>query len=115
VPIALPTKTATPLKTAAPQDPVFVPSDALAHNMISAPKPIYPPMARFQKEEGNVILQALISEAGTVESVGVVSGPAALRNAAVDALRSWRYTPYLIDGRPVKVRTYVNFHFAMAR
>jgi TonB family protein len=115
VPIALPTKTATPLKTPTPQDPVFVPSDTLAHNMISAPKPIYPPMARFQKEEGNVILQALISEAGTVESVGVVSGPAALRNAAVDALRSWRYTPYLIDGRPVKVRTYVNFHFAMAR
>jgi protein TonB len=72
-------------------------------------------MARFQREEGNVILQALISEAGTVESVGVVSGPAGLRNAAIDALRSWRYKPYLVDGRPVKVRTYVNFHFTVTR
>jgi len=120
VPNASSTKAATPLKTVpplktAPQYPVFVPSDALVHNVVSAPKPIYPPMARFQKEEGNVILQALISEAGTVESIGVVSGPAGLRNAAVDALQKWRYKPYLVDGKPVKVRTYVNFRFTMAR
>jgi len=115
VPNASSTKAATPLKIAAPQYPVFVPSDALAHNVISAPKPIYPPMARFQKEEGNVILQALISEVGTVESVGVVSGPSGLRKAAIDALQGWRYKPYLVDGRPVKVRTYVNFRFTMAR
>lgn len=112
VPNSLGPRTA-PLKMGVPKDPVFVSSDVLGHNVISAPKPSYPSSSRFQHEEGNVILQALISENGTVENVSVVRGPAGLRSSAVAALRNWRYKPYLVNGEPVKVRTYVNFHFSM--
>ena len=61
------------------------------------------------------MVRALISEKGTVESVAVVSGPTALRQAALDAMRSWRYRPYLISGKPAEVQTYVDFHFSLDR
>jgi protein TonB len=87
----------------------------LAHNLIASPRPTYPQVAHFQRTEGDVMVRALISERGTVESVSVVSGPPALRQAALDAMRSWRYRPYLMSGKAVEVQTYVDFHFSLAR
>jgi len=92
---------------------VFVPASALVRSAIVSPPPIYPSTARMAGVEGEVVLQALISEKGTVESVSVVSGPAPLQNAAVDALRRWRFKPYQLDGHPVAVRTFVDFRFKM--
>jgi TonB family protein len=94
---------------------VFVPASALSHNLIASPKPSYPQIAHFQRTEGDVLVRTVISEKGTVESVTVVSGPAPLRQAAVDAMKSWRYKPYLLDGRPVEVQTYIDFHFSLER
>jgi TonB family protein len=99
---------ATPARTK-----VFVPASALVRTAIVSPPPIYPSTARMSGVEGEVVLQALISEKGTVESVSVVSGPAPLQNAAVDALRRWRFKPYQLDGHPVAVRTFVDFRFKM--
>jgi TonB family protein len=92
---------------------VFVPASSMVRTAIASPPPIYPATARTAGIEGEVVLQALISEKGMVESVSVVSGPTALQNAAVEALRRWKFKPYLVDGHPVAVRTFVDFRFKM--
>ena len=81
--------------------------------MIAAPKPTYPQVAHFQRTEGDVMVRALIAEDGKIENVTAVSGPAGLQQAAVDAMRNWRYRPYLMNGKAVEVMTYINFHFSM--
>jgi protein TonB len=60
-----------------------------------------------------VILQATISKTGTIENLRVVSGPAMLQQAALDAVRNWRYKPYLLNGDPVEVDTQVNVIFSL--
>jgi TonB family C-terminal domain len=92
---------------------IFVPASTLARNAVSSPPPAYPPQARKQHIEGDVLLQASISERGRVETVVVVNGPEALRAAAVDALSNWRFRPYVVDGRPVPVRTFIDFQFKL--
>jgi protein TonB len=92
---------------------IFVPASALLQNAIAQPPPVYPALARIERVEGDVLLQALVDEKGKVEAVTVVNGPEPLRNAAIDALRNWRFKPYLLEGHPVAVRTFVDFHFKM--
>jgi protein TonB len=62
---------------------------------------------------GRVELQATISRDGTIENLRVVDGPALLRAAAVDAVRQWRYRPYLLNGDPVEVETTINVDFRL--
>jgi protein TonB len=92
---------------------IFVPASTLVHNALAQPPPAYPSMARNQRVEGDVLLQAFVDEQGKVAAVTVVNGPEVLRNAAMDALWNWRFKPYLLDGHPVAVRTFINFHFKM--
>jgi TonB family protein len=92
---------------------IFVPASTLVRNAIASPPPAYPSLARSQRVEGDVLLQAYVDERGRVETVVVVNGPEALRSAAMDALSNWRFRPYLVDGRSVPVRTFVDFHFKM--
>jgi protein TonB len=62
---------------------------------------------------GAVQLQATISRDGTIENLRVVSGPALLQAAALEAVRQWRYRPYLLNGEPVEVETTINVDFTM--
>jgi protein TonB len=57
------------------------------------------------------VIQATISKAGTIENPHVISGPVMLRQAALDAVKTWRFRPYLLDGQPVEVETSVNVVF----
>jgi len=75
--------------------------------------PVYPPIAKAARVQGTVVLQATISKTGTIEGLHVLSGPAMLQQAAVDAVRSWRYRPYLLNGDPVEVETTVNVVFTL--
>jgi protein TonB len=75
--------------------------------------PIYPPIAKAARVQGTVVLQATISKAGTIENLRVISGNAMLQSAAMDAVRSWRYRPYLLNGEPVEVETTVNVVFTL--
>jgi protein TonB len=77
--------------------------------------PVYPPIARAARVEGTVTLAATVSKTGTIENLRVTSGPAMLRQAALDAVESWRYRPYLLDGQPVEVETTVNVIFTLSR
>jgi protein TonB len=60
-----------------------------------------------------VVLQATISKTGSIENLRVMSGPAMLTQSALDAVRSWRYRPYLLNGEPVEVETTVNVVFSL--
>ena len=71
--------------------------------------PAYPAIARAIRASGTVVLQATISRTGTIENLRVVSGPALLRQAALDAVKQWRYRPYMLNGQPVEVETAVKW------
>jgi protein TonB len=93
-------------------EPTFkVSSGLMAANLISAPNPEYPALARLTHTQGEVILQAVISRDGHVSAAHVISGPHLLRGAAVDAVKRWRYRPYLADGHPVDVATIIRVDF----
>jgi outer membrane biosynthesis protein TonB len=63
---------------------------------------------------GEVVMQAITSKEGTIENVHVIKGHRLLRGAATHAVRSWRYRPYLVNGRPVEVATTVSVDFNQA-
>jgi len=65
--------------------------------------PVYPPLARAARVEGIVILEAVIAEDGSVRDVRVLRSQALLDEAAVEAVRQWRFTPTLLNGQPVPV------------
>jgi TonB family protein len=94
---------------------VNVSSGVMAANLLAAPMPAYPKLASLTRMQGNVVMQAIISKSGTVESVRVIKGHRLLRGAATSAVRSWRYRPYLINGRPVEVATIVSVDFTLQR
>ena len=95
--------------------PVRVSSMVVAGLLIRKTIPTYPPIARAARIEGTVVLQAAISKGGTIEDLRVISGPAMLQPAAVEAVKTWRYRPYLLNGQPVEVETTVNVVFTLGR
>jgi len=72
-------------------------------------------MGVAMRVEGTVVLAATISKSGTIENLHATSGPALLQQAALDAVKTWRYRPYLLDGQPVEVETTVNVIFTLGR
>ena len=74
-------------------------------------EPTYPPLAKTARVQGTVILHAIISKEGTIEGLTLVSGPAMLAPAAIDAVKQWRYKPYLLNGDPIELDTTVEVHF----
>jgi peptidyl-prolyl cis-trans isomerase A (cyclophilin A) len=85
-----------------------------ARQLLKRTMPAYPPDAKAAGVSGTVVLRAVISEYGTVKTLKVVSGPAALQQAALDAVKTWVYKPYLLNGEPVEVGTTINVIFSLA-
>ena len=79
--------------------------------LIHRTPPAYPAFAREHHLSGTVILGATITRAGAIDGVHVLSGPAIFRQAAVDAVNTWRYKPYMLDNQPVEVLTTINVVF----
>lgn len=99
-----------PPKIAAPQK-VRVSSGVAAGNLINHPNPQYPAIARQARISGTVVLAATISKNGTIENLHVLSGHPMLTQAALDAVRQWRYKPYMLNGEPTEVETTVTVNF----
>lgn len=76
-------------------------------------KPQYPAMARESRVEGDVVLAAVIGRDGVVNDVRAISGPALLIQSAIQAVRQWRYKPYLLNGQPVEVETQIKVQFRL--
>lgn len=104
---------AKPEVRAAPKGPAVVSSGVMAGAIIYKVTPVYPAIARAARVEGTVVLDAVISKTGTIENLRVVSGPAMLQQAAIDAVKQWHYRPYLLDGQAVEVETTVNVVFRL--
>jgi TonB family protein len=83
-------------------------------NLISAAKPIYPPLAKMARQQGTVRFEATVGKDGSVENLKVVSGPPLLVQAAQDAVKQWVYRPTLVNGVPVEVVTTVDVNFSLA-
>jgi protein TonB len=81
--------------------------------LISESMPVYPPLARQARIQGNVVLHAIISKDGRVEQLSVLSGHPLLIQAALDAVRQWRYHPTLLNNQPVEVDTTITVTFTM--
>jgi periplasmic protein TonB len=95
----------------APTKPLPVSRGLMAGNLLSRTLPQYPATVRAMRIQGVVVLQATISKTGSIENLRVVSGPPMLRQAAIDAVQTWRYKPYLLIGDPVEVETTINVVF----
>jgi protein TonB len=86
-------------------------SGVMAGNLLAKTLPQYPAIAKAAHIQGIVVLQATISKTGSIQNLRVISGPPMLQQAAMDAVRSWRYKPYLLNGEPVEVETTINVVF----
>jgi protein TonB len=99
------------VKVAPPKGPQRVSSGVVAGNKIGGQQPMYPPIAKAAHVSGAVVLHAIISKSGTIENLEVISGPEMLRTAATEAVRTWRYKPYILNGEPTEVETTVTVNF----
>jgi peptidyl-prolyl cis-trans isomerase A (cyclophilin A) len=110
-----------PAPSAAPQPAAELPkrinvSGAVMAGMLQQKTtPPYPIGARQAGVSGTVVLYALIGTDGLVKDLKVVAGPALLQKAALDAVKTWRYRPYLLSGQPIEVHTEINVIFTLGR
>jgi protein TonB len=102
-----------PQVKAAPPRKVNISAGVELGLLIQKVTPTYPPIAKAARVQGTVVLQATISKQGTIEDLKVVSGPPMLQQAALDAVRQWRYRPYLLNNEPVEVETSVQVIFTL--
>jgi protein TonB len=105
-PVAVP-KIATPTR-------VRVSSGVSSGLLIRKVSPNYPPLARQARIQGTVILQAQISKDGSIQNLQLISGHPMLAPAAIEAVKQWKYKPYLLNGEPVEVETQVQVNFTLA-
>src|ERR1700720_1568008 len=100
-------------KVATPQR-VRVSQGVSAGLLVRRFQPTSPPLARQARIQGQVVLRAVISKDGSIENLSLVSGHPMLAPAAIDAVKQWKYKPYLLNGEPVEVDTEVLVNFTLA-
>ncbi|MGA2897045.1 MAG: energy transducer TonB [Acidobacteriaceae bacterium] len=110
----------TPGPLAPPQPPAQqhngFPPGSIAPKRISGQPPIYPPDAKAKGLEGSVTLHATIDTDGNVGNISVVSATDPIFvDAAITALKSWKFSPYLRDGVPVAVQTNITVNFTIKK
>lgn len=84
-----------------------------AAKIVAQPQPLYPALARQARIQGNVVLHAIIDKDGRVGQLEVVSGHPLLVQAALDAVKQWRYQPTQLNGDPVEVDTTITVSFVL--
>ena len=105
-PVAVP-KVATPQR-------VRVSQGVTQGLLIRKVQPTYPPLARQARIQGSVLLQAEISKEGTIQNLRLISGHPMLAPAAIEAVKQWRYKPYILNGEPVEVETQITVNFTLS-
>jgi periplasmic protein TonB len=93
--------------------PVNVSSGVSAGLLLAPIRPEYPQIARAAHVQGTVVIDAIISRTGTIESAHMLSGPPMLQQAALDAVRQAHYRPFLLNGQPTDVQTTITIVFRM--
>jgi len=77
-------------------------------------QPTYPPLARTARVQGSVVLAAVIGKDGAIQNLHVLSGHPLLQQAALEAVKQWKYRPYILNGEPVEVDTQVTVNFTLS-
>jgi TonB family protein len=99
-------------RTVEPQRPqVQVPAEVMEKLVTHRVDPEYPPAARPAKLQGVIVLDVVVGRDGSVMEVRALNGPEVLAQAAMEALRWWRFEPYRVDGKAVVVETTVAMEF----
>ena len=98
-----------------PHGPMRISSGVAAGLLLQKVMPVYPPMAKATHTSGTVRIQAVISRTGTIENLRVLGGPALLQQASVDAVKQWRYRPFLLNGEPVEVETTIEVVYTLGQ
>lgn len=101
-------------ETSQPGQRVRIPQGVASGLIVSSVPPIYPLLARQARIQGTVVLKALINQTGDVESLELISGHPMLAPAAMDAVKQWKYRPYIHDGNAVPVETQVMVNFSLS-
>ena len=111
-------KVLTPAITITPPPPapkrVIVSGGVSQGYLLHQVQPVYPAIARAARVQGTVILAAVISRDGVIEGLHAVSGPPMLVEAAIGAVRQWRYRPYLLNNQHVEVETQISVIFTLS-
>jgi periplasmic protein TonB len=102
-------------KTPEPNKRMRIASQIAEANLIHDVAPTYPPEAGRARIEGTVVLLAVIGKDGTVRDVRVENGLPVLAQAAIDAVKQWRYRPYLLNGEPIEVDSQITINFTLSR
>jgi protein TonB len=105
-PVAVP-KVATPQR-------VRVSQGVTQGLLIRKVQPNYPPLARQARIQGQVLLAAEISKDGSIENLHLISGHPMLAPAAIEAVKQWKYKPYILNGEPVEVETQITVNFTLS-
>jgi len=92
---------------------IFRKSEILEGSLIRKVEPRYPPLAMAARIQGPVVLEAVISKAGKIENLRLVSGHPMLAGAAIDAVSQWRYRPYILNGDGIEVETEITVNFVL--
>jgi periplasmic protein TonB len=100
---------AAPVTVAGPVKVSHMSEGDLVHKIL----PAYPVLARAARLQGQVVLQAVISKQGGIENLRVLSGHPMLVPAAIEAVRQWRYRPYILNSEPVEVETQITVNFSL--
>ena len=107
-----------PVMPIAPAKPapvkVFRPSSLLQGSLIRQVQPVYPPLARAARIEGPVVLAAVIAKDGTIDNLQLVSGHPMLVQSALQAVKQWRYKPYVLNGETIEVETRITVNFVLS-
>jgi periplasmic protein TonB len=90
-----------------------VSSGVISGLLIKRVEPTYPALAKTARVQGTVVLHAIISKEGNIQGLTLVSGPAMLAPSAIDAVKQWRYKPYLLNGDAIEVDTTVEVTFRL--
>ena len=94
---------------------VHVRGDVMEGQLVHKVTPKYPVEAKEHRVQGTVVLKAVIDKEGDVSNLKVDSGPKELQQSALDAVRQWKYKPYLLNGEPVAVTTTVNIKYSLSK
>jgi TonB family protein len=89
--------------------------DVTAATILRQVRPRYPEDARKARIQGDVVLHAIIDTEGAVVELETVSGDPLLTQAAIEAVKQWKYKPTLLNGQPVEVDTTITVHFVFSR
>jgi protein TonB len=82
--------------------------------LLSKVQPEYPQMAKVARVQGLVVMHAVIGTDGNIQTLDVIDSPSPLLNqAALDAVKQWKYKPYLLNGNPVEVDTQITVNFSL--